>query len=139
MLGGLAMVNVSVGPSGKTRPAIQCGLYLITKGDDRLALLFRGGASEMHGQGGVTIEIACANQECAASVLAEVKRLTLEHNVYCGHLLSFGSDMFDNDTGPLVFHERERLDRDGLILPAGVLESDRKARGWHSATCRAAS
>ncbi len=59
----------------------------------------------------------------SSSVLAEIKRLTLEHNVYRGHVLSFGSEMFDNDSGPLMFHEREHLERDQLILPPGVLEA----------------
>jgi hypothetical protein len=40
-IGNVATVALPAGPGGQTRPCVRCGLYLITEGDGRYALLLR--------------------------------------------------------------------------------------------------
>jgi hypothetical protein len=40
--GSPSRVNQPAGPDGEVRPCVRCGLYLVTEGDARLAVFFRG-------------------------------------------------------------------------------------------------
>ncbi len=121
-VGAVAMARLASGPNGATRPCVRCGLYLICEGDTRLALLLREG-NLRRGQEQATVEILCADSDRAAAVLGELRALALEHSVFRGQVLSFGSEMFGRHDAPLVFHERPALSREELVLPSGVLEA----------------
>ena len=116
------MARVAAGPGGATRACVRCGLYLISEGLARLALLFRE-ASPHSGQDQTTIEVLCADSDRAAAVLGEIRALALEYSVFRGQILSFESEMFGPRAAPLSFHERPALGRENLVLPAGVLEA----------------
>jgi cell division protease FtsH len=120
--GNVAMANVACGPDGAVRPCIRCGVYLITESERRTALLLRG--PEPHGaHEGVTLQIASTDPAAAAAGAAEIRRLTLEHNVFRGQVLSFGGEVFDPGRSLMHFHRRPNLGRSQLILPAGTLEA----------------
>ena len=69
------------------------------------------------------VEVLCADSDRAAAVLREIRRLALEHSVFRGQILSFGSEMFGPSDAPLTFHERPALTREDLVLPGDVLEA----------------
>jgi ATP-dependent 26S proteasome regulatory subunit len=70
-----------------------------------------------------TVEVLCADSDRASAVLGEIRRLALEHSVFRGQILSFGSEMFGPADSPLTFHERPALSREDLVLPEGVIEA----------------
>ena len=111
-----------LGPAGATRACVRCGLYLVSEGEARLALLLREG-NPRHGMEQATVEVLCADSDRAAAVLGEIRRLALEHSVFRGQILSFGSEMFGPRDTPLTFHERPALTREDLVLPGDVLEA----------------
>ncbi len=116
------LVNLPIGP-GETLACVQYGLYLVTDGDARFAVLLRG-AEEQHGQALVTIEVLADNRALALAFLAGIRRLIVELNVFRGQVLSFGdSQMGHMAIGPMVFHERPAIERAQLVLSPGVLES----------------
>src|SRR3989442_11555875 len=116
------LVNLPIGP-GETLACVQYGLYLVTDGDARFAVLLRG-AEEQHGQAMVTLEVLADNRALALAFLAGIRRLIVELNVFRGQVLSFGdSQMGHMAIGPMVFHERPAIERAQLVLSPGVLES----------------
>jgi hypothetical protein len=121
-VGAVAMARLASGPNGATRACVRCGLYLVSEGETRLALLLKEG-DRHHGQEQATVEVLCADSDRAAAVLGEIRALALEHSVFRGQILSFGSEMFGPRDGPLAFHERPTLPREGLVLPGEVLEA----------------
>ena len=121
-VGAVAMARLASGPAGVTRACVRCGLYLVSEGDARLALLLREG-NPHRGIEQTTIEVLCADSDRAAAVLGEIRRLALTHSVFRGQILSFGSEMFGPRDSPLSFHERPDLRREDLVLPGGVLEA----------------
>lgn len=121
-IGAVAMARLASGPNGATRACVRCGLYLMREGDARLALLLR--ETDRHrGQDQATVEVLCADADRAAAVLGEIRQLALEHSVFRGQVLSFGSEMFGPRDAPLSFHQRPALTREDLVLPADVLEA----------------
>lgn len=104
-IGAVAMARLASGPNGATRACVRCGLYLVSEGDTRLALLLREG-DPRHGREQATVEVLCADSDRAAAVLGEIRRLALQHSVFRGQILSFGSEMFGPRDAPLTFHER---------------------------------
>ena len=121
-LGAVAMARLASGPAGASRACVRCGLYLVSEGEARLALLLREG-NPRHGMEQATVEVLCADSDRAAAVLGEIRRLALEHSVFRGQILSFGSEMFGPRDTPLTFHERPALTREDLVLPGDVLEA----------------
>ncbi|MGV8966454.1 MAG: ATP-binding protein [Cellulomonas sp.] len=150
--GNVATVNVASGPQGQVRACVACALFLVSDGagsdgaasdraasdraasdgagsdgapsDDsgRSALLVRGpernGAHE-----GVTLQIVSTTPGEAARIAAEIRALTLTHNVFRGQVLSFGGEVFGPGNTLAHFHARPDVDRSALILPDGVLDA----------------
>ena len=67
-----AGVNLACGPDGAVRPCIRCGVYLVTEGQTRTALLLRGSAPEM-GQNMVSVQVVSTDPE-AATASARARR-----------------------------------------------------------------
>lgn len=122
-IGSVALEAVASGPGGQTLSCVRCGLYLVEEAEGRLALLFREEAQHgPRGSGGIAVEVLGADAGRAAEVLAELRDLALEHNVFRGELLSFGRELFGAGMAPLSFVERPRMARRDLVLPDGTLE-----------------
>jgi hypothetical protein len=121
-VGSVDLVNLAIGPD-ETLPCVQYGLFLIVDGENRLAVLMRG-PQEHSPQMAVTLEIVCSDELVGRSFLEEVRRLMVELNVFRGQVLSFGvSHMGHFGVGPIVFHHRPAMERSGLVLGNGVLNS----------------
>ncbi|HEU5331535.1 MAG TPA: ATP-binding protein [Actinocrinis sp.] len=122
-VGAAARVELASGPGGEVRGCVQCGVYLITDGDARTAVLVRG-SDDRGPQQDIVVEIASTAPGEARRLLAELRALAIEHNVYRGRVVSFGGEVF----GPfgrgalLSFHPRPTLEREQLVLPEGLLE-----------------
>ena len=121
-VGSVATTAVSAGPAGETRACVQCGLYLVDDAGTRLALLLRG-PDERGPSEGVSLDVAATDQAAAQQVLDEIWRLTVKHNVFRGHVITFGGEVFGRDRGALLrFLDRPRLDRGELVLPPALLD-----------------
>ena len=101
---------------------MQCGLYFSTDADGAAVLLVRG--PEEHGAvEDVSVEVACDRAGRAQAVVDEIRRLSLEHNVFRGHVISFGDEIFDHHRGALLsFVDRPQVARDEVILPPEILD-----------------
>ena len=111
--------NLPVG-DGRKLACVQFGLYLVHDGDHPLAVLVRGADSRGFGQTGVGVEAMAVEQAAAEAFLADLRTRTRTQNVYRGHVVSLSQPQM----GPLQvrFHELKPVDREGIVLPAGVLD-----------------
>jgi hypothetical protein len=121
-LGSVTTITLPAGPGGATRPGVQCALYLVTDPDGPLVLLIRG--PEEHGPvAAVTVEVTCASHDRAQRVVAEIRRLAVEHSVYRGSVLAFGGEEFGHRHSALLsFLDRPYVPREQVILPPAVLD-----------------
>jgi hypothetical protein len=122
-LGSVATTAVSAGPAGETRACVQCGLYLVDDASGPIALLLRG-PDERAPSDGVSLDVAASDQAEAQQVLDDIWRLSVQHNVFRGHVITFAGEVFGRDRGALLhFLDRPRLDRSELILPPALLDA----------------
>jgi hypothetical protein len=77
------------------------------------------------------LEVMAVDRERAERVLAELRKLMSERNVYRGRVLELRSRYFHEDEGaPLTVRTLPSISRDRIVLPAGVLERiERQAFG----------
>jgi cell division protease FtsH len=119
--GSVDLVNLPVSPD-QTLACVRFGLFLI---DDRgvpVVALLRGPDQFGHQQT-VTLELLSPDQERATALLAEVRQLMVERNVFRRQVISFGEPHLGHvGVGPVVFHRRPELVRDELVLPEAALE-----------------
>jgi GTPase SAR1 family protein len=123
--GNLATVSLPAGPEGETIECLRAAVILVSEGVTRIALLYRGPDADNE-MGGVTVEVVTNQEGVAAEVTATLRDLVLEHNVYRGHVVSFGRSMFGERNSVLRFHKRPHLDETALILPADTFEDIRR-------------
>lgn len=119
-ISGVGRVSVAAGPGGATVSCVRNGLYLVTDDAGPAVLLLRGPMPEW-GRPGSTLEVIAADPDRAAAIGAEVRALTLRHNVFRGHVISFGGEVFGPEAALLQFHDRPRLTAEQLILDPAVL------------------
>jgi hypothetical protein len=120
-VGSVETEALPAGPDGETLACVQCGLYLVSDTDGGAAILLRG--PEEHGLEDVRLEVTCAGQDRAPEIVAEIKRLSLDRNVFRGHVIAFGDEVFSHHRGGLLsFVDRPEVARDEVILPDEVLD-----------------
>jgi len=119
--GNVARVNRPVGPD-EVLACVRCGVYLVTEGDTRTALLLRDADPET-GTRHVGVQVVSTNPARGAQVASELRALTLEHNAFRHQVLSFGGRMFDYGETLLQFHRRPQMAVEELILPDTTLEA----------------
>ena len=119
--GNVATVNIASGPDGQVRACVVCAIYLVSEGERRTAVLLRG--PDEDGEHGVLLQVVSTEPGAAAQVASDVRGLALAHNVFRGQVLSFGGEMFEPGSTFMKFHRRPELDRAGLVLPEGVLDT----------------
>jgi hypothetical protein len=120
-VGSVAMTALPSGPGGLTRACVQYGLYLVSDGNHRLALLLRG-PDDATGQH-ATLEVAGADEAAAQRVVDQVRKLAIANNVFRGQVITFGGEMFGHGpSGELRFLDRPQLDRESVILPPAVID-----------------
>jgi ATPase family associated with various cellular activities (AAA) len=120
--GGPLTTLLPCGPGRQTRACVSHGIYLVTDGDARLAILLqpvtRGPLPE------VVVQVAGADQGRIEAVLDEIQRLTSELSVFRGKVISFGPEVFGpGRQAPMNFLERPAVSRDQVVLPDDVLEN----------------
>jgi hypothetical protein len=121
-LGSVAMTALPAGPDGETRACVQAGLYLVTDGDVRLAMLLHG-PDDPGRDAEAVLEVACLDQKAAQRVVDEVRRLAVEQNVFRGQVIAFGGEVFGGGKDDeLRFLGRPALGRASVILPATVID-----------------
>jgi hypothetical protein len=130
-----ARVNLAAGPAGQVRPCVRCGIYLVTDalvtdagpdGEVRSAVLLRGPERHM-GMPQVVVEVVSTGPGAAARAAGRIRALALEHNVFRGQVLAFGSEVFGHGETLLSFHQRPTLTADQLILaPEALAEVQRQ-------------
>ena len=104
-----------------TRSCVQCGLYIIAETDGAAALLVRGpeehGAIRGRDRGG-----RLRPRWTRAGGVDEIRQLGLERNVFRGHVISFGDEVFSHHRGALLsFVDRPQVASDEVILPPEIL------------------
>jgi hypothetical protein len=115
--GPVQYVNISLGEDG-VLACVQCGLYLITDGEQRLAVLVRG-PSDAGMSRQVHIEAMAPAREPAERFLADLRLLMRKENVYRSRVLSLSMDRYEGVQ--VHFHALPRIERSQIILPEGLL------------------
>jgi hypothetical protein len=123
--GNPASVNLACGPDGEVRRAIRCGVYLVTEGEARLAVLLRGSAPES-GQNSVSVQIVGTDPEAAPRAAGQIRAAAVEHNVFRGQVLSFGGEVFGHGQTLMQFHRRPSMHAEQLILAPQTLAEIRR-------------
>jgi cell division protease FtsH len=122
-MGSVETQSLPAGPDGETRQCVQCAIYLGRDEDGPTVLLVRG--PDDHGGDTVNVEVVSLRPGCAQKIMEEIGRLALEHNVYRGHVVAFGAEIFAghrHGNALLGYVPRPRVPRDKVILPTEVLE-----------------
>jgi hypothetical protein len=139
-VGSVATEALPAGPDGATRACVQCGIYLTADADGAAVLLVRG-PEEHSSREGVHLEVACAQPERAQEIVGQIRGLALRHNVFRGHVIAFGDEVFGHYGGALLsFAERPAVTREHVILPPELLDGiERQVLGVarHAARLRA--
>jgi hypothetical protein len=121
-LGSVTTLTLPAGPGGATLACVQCALYLVTEEAGPLVMLVRG-PEEHSPVEAATVEVACADGDRARRVIDEIRRLAIENNVFRGHVIAFGGEVFGRGGGALLsFLDRPHVARDQVILPPEVLD-----------------
>lgn len=118
--GNASRVNRAAGPDGETRPCVRCGIYLVTDGAARTAVLLRGPEPES-GLPQTTVQVVSTDPGLAQRAAAEVREAAMAENVFRGQVLSFGAEVFGHGETLLHFHRRPTLGADQLVLGADTL------------------
>jgi hypothetical protein len=118
--GPVSYTNVTVGDE-QLLPCVEHGLYLVSEGDRRLAVLLRiEGRGALVGQGNIRVEVMAPNRMVADEFLKEIRTAMRNESIYRGRILSLEFDIYLNLH--LNFHRLRKVERDSIILPAGLLE-----------------
>lgn len=102
---------------------VQFGLYLITDGDTPLVALVTGPSDQGGPRRKVRVDALATRAGDAQRLLADLGEAMRRLNVYRGHVISLSPGQFGPGPQTLVaFHRLPRVERDDVVLPAGVLE-----------------
>jgi cell division protease FtsH len=115
-MGSPATDLLPAGPGGVTLACLQCALCLVADEQRPLALLLQVAGPE------ISVEVACADRGRARQVIDDIRRLSIERNVFRGHVISFGREVFGPHQRELLsFLERPEVGREQVILPPDLL------------------
>jgi hypothetical protein len=124
--------GITVGPVRRTvvkldgersLPCITAGLFLITEAEVRAAVLVMKGRRGMEDPG-LRLEVIAGEQGRGERLIADIRALMSEHNVYRGKLLALKGSGDPMDPGVRVeFPALEPVARDDIVLPEGILDT----------------
>jgi AAA+ superfamily predicted ATPase len=123
--GNVAWTNLPSGPDGQVTQAVRAGVYLVEDGDARSAILLVGADPES-GRSGLQLHVAADRPGQATAIALKLRALSVEHNVFRGQFISFGSDMFGERSTIMHFHARPTMTAEDVILPAETLAMIRR-------------
>ena len=120
-IGPVTLDNLPIGPD-ETLACVSYGMYLIDDNGRKAAVLMRG-PDDFGPTQAVSLEVVTADSDHARALLAEIRALSLELNVFRGQVLSFGEPHMGRfGAGPVLFLRRPEVERDDIVMDAGVLE-----------------
>jgi hypothetical protein len=103
----------------RTLSCVLLGLYLVSDGEQRFALLVRGPMQQVFAQE-ITVEVMAATRSAAEGFLADLRTVMRERNIYRGHVLALSVKPPDNRL-TVEFQRLPEVARDGVILPESTL------------------
>ncbi|NVB79595.1 MAG: 26S protease regulatory subunit [Kofleriaceae bacterium] len=115
--GPVAYTNVAL-DGDRVLACTQLGLYLISEGDARLAILVA--RTERGYNDEIKVQVLAPQREAADACLAALRMAMRKRNVYRGHVVSLSVNR--SNTLEVRFHHLPRISREQIILPSGVLE-----------------
>jgi ATPase family associated with various cellular activities (AAA) len=98
---------------------VQRGVYLVQDGARPLAVLISGPSNDGF-QRGLSLDVMAAERSVAEAFLATIRTAMRQRNVYRGHIISL--EPGGHNDLEVRFHRLPRIERDAIVLPAGVLE-----------------
>jgi ATPase family associated with various cellular activities (AAA) len=107
---------------GRTVTCVTTGLFLISEGENRLAVLVLQGR---HGfeEAGLRVEVIAREQAAGERFVADIRSLMHAHNVFRGKVLTLKAGDQMMGRGMVVeFPAVEAVGRDQIVLPEGVLD-----------------
>jgi len=135
--GPVEYVNITL-ESERVMTCVNCGLYLVSDGDGRLAVLVRN-ASGFRPLQRLDVEVMAGQRADAERFLANLRTALRKRNVYRGHVLSLSQN--EMNALQINFHVLPKVERARIILPEGMLERVERQTirfGEHSARLLAA-
>jgi ATPase family associated with various cellular activities (AAA) len=107
----------------RTVTCVTIGLFLISEGEERLAVLVLQGR---HGfeEAGLRLEVIAREQAAGERFVADIRSLMHTHNVFRGKVLALkaGDEMMGRGMA-VEFPAVEPVGRDQIVLPEGVLDT----------------
>lgn len=97
------------------------GIRLFSYAGNPVAVLQRR-MSRMHSEGQGVLEVIAPNADTAGSLLSELARLSTEHSVLRGQVISLEMVGFEGEGDGYRFLPRPEVPAEGIVLAAGVLE-----------------
>lgn len=138
-LGGAEHVTVPLAGQ-ESMTCVESGLWLVRDRDEVLVIMLNSSPG-FGGEDQLRLEIMARERERAEDVLAVLRRLMSENNVYRGRVLELRARHFHEDEGaPLTVRSLPDVRREQIVLADGVLEAiERQAFGVarHAARLRA--
>jgi hypothetical protein len=110
--------NLPVGP-GRSHPCMTRGLALLSSPEGPAAIFIHPAEQHRPGRSDLGVEVMTPVESLAPKLLAELRELMREHNVFRGQMVSLESTVWGGTE--VVFHERPALERGDVILPENVL------------------
>jgi GTPase SAR1 family protein len=119
--GPVDYVNVHLADE-RVLACVQCGLYLLSEGDERLVVLVVG-ATEGGGRQRLRVDVLANTLEAGPRFLKELLAMMHERNVFRQQVISISPGQLGPGPQKLVaFHHLPTVQRDEVILPPALLE-----------------
>ncbi|MGE0027325.1 MAG: AAA family ATPase [Thermoleophilia bacterium] len=117
--GSVEYAEVPVGP-GRTMACIDFAVLLVTSPRGPLVVfLHRGEENHFQQASDIELQVAAADRAAAEELIADLRRLIQEHDVFRGQVITIESSPQGTR---LVFAERPAMDAADLVLPEGTIE-----------------
>ncbi len=122
--------NAQLGPVGRTvveldegrsLACVTVGLFLVADGKRRIAVLV---GQQRYPLQTPLVEVMSPEPELGEAFIADLRRLMAERNVYRGKVISLSTvpAPMGGARVSVAFHRRQRVGRDRIVLPEGLLE-----------------
>lgn len=120
-VGAVDRIDVPTGPTTQ-RQAVAYGIHLFRYDGTPVAVLQTLGRPQ-YGRGDSAVEVL-APDGVAERLIADLRRLSIEHNVFRGQVLTLGSgdDAYNPTVGGVTFHPRPHLTAADVVLPDALLD-----------------
>ena len=105
---------------GRVVPCVVNGLFLLTHGEERLAVAVNRSDQHM-GAGSPRVQVVARQQQDATRFLEDLREQVRRHNVYRGRVVAFTSADY-GEPPSLHIVALPVVEREAIVLPSGTLE-----------------